>query len=253
MSLEFYIYQMDISTNIANPTLNGFVTIPFTADATAEFDVSAVVLRKLFQFHTDGIDADDTVANDLKYRVLYTNGALLTADFVANSTITTGSITGVNNVKLDYEHVCFMANSIFGTVNGINLFSNELPLRTSLIDNGNTTLNSKLFELGLLGIIDSSSNSLNPSRAILKQIISSKPERLNPLHTVITEDAISNYNFNYMPINVGDVLYFKMVVLPPTVQLSDLPAVPVRTYLMKINVVGPDVWPTTEGVGGGAP
>lgn len=246
---SFYLSDLEIATTATLGTLSGAASTSFTGDATAELDVSASVLQTLFQFHSDAIDVDNVVADDLTYKVVYTTSSYpLSADFLANTEVTTNMINSnaaTNTVPFDY--VRYLAECLFNTYLGADLFANESELRTDLDTTARAALNTKLLEFVALGTQDASA-SINPCKVILDQIIANQPTRLSELHlssgSASTADGAAV--FNYAPILEGDSLYFKLVVSAASGQAAvvDVSTVttPDRTYLIKINAVGANAW-----------
>ena len=246
---SFYLSDLEISTTATLATLSGAATTDFSGNATAELDVSASVLQNLFQFHSDAIDITNTVADDLTYKVVYTSSSYpLSTDFLVNTEVSTGMVdanAATNTVPYDY--VRYLAQRLFNTYLGVDLFANEEELRTDLDSTARAALNTKLLSFVSAGTIDASA-SINPSKVILDQIIQNQPTRLSTLH-VASGDANTNDGaavFNYIPILEGDSLYFKLIVSAATNQAavvdSSTVSTPDRTYLIKINAVGANAW-----------
>ncbi len=249
-SQDFYLSDLEISTTATLATLSGAASTSFSGDATAELDVSASVLQALFQFHTDAIDVDNVVADDLKYKVVYdSSDTPLSADFLENTVVITGMIDGnatTNTVPFDYAR--YLAQCLFNTYLGVDLFENEEELRDDLNTSARAALNTKLLSFDTLGE-RTASDSSNPCKAILDQIINNKPDRLSTLHLVSGSSESTNEGADawyYAPIIAGDALYFKLIVSADAGQAAivDVSTVttPDRTYLIKINAVGANAW-----------
>ncbi len=251
-SQNFFLSELDISANSAMSNISGAVAESFDASATAIFDVSATVLQTLFQFYSDSVDITDINGVDLKYKVLHTDNSSLSImpNFMEHSVMTNNAIahTGVSNNEnntVPYDFVRYLALKMFGTSNGVDLFSNEIELRTSLITNARASLNSKLGELQAYGEHFHGATHHSPSRTLLNQIINNVPIRLNDLH-LVSETS----HWYYMPILEGDILYFVITLHPHQDQhvAQNLlfhttgNSIGPRTYLMKINVVGGNLW-----------
>jgi hypothetical protein len=180
----------------------------------------------------------------LKYKVVYdTSSTPLSADFLVNTEVITGSIDGnaaTNTVPYDY--VRYLAQCLFNTYLGVDLFDNETELRDDLNTSARTALNTKLLSFVALGELDASA-SINPSKVILDQIIVNQPSRLATLEAA---SGSGDSTWYYMPILAGDSLYFKLVVSAASGQAAIVDSATVSTedreYLIKINAVGANAW-----------
>ncbi len=242
---SFYLSDLEIATTATLATLSGAASTSFSGDATAELDVSASVLQALFQFHSDAIDVTNAVADDLKYKVVYTTSDTpLSADFLENTEVITNMMdsNAVTNT-VPYDYVRYLADCLFNTYLGVDLFANETELRDDLNTSARSALNTKLLSFVALGEQDASA-SINPCKVILDQIILNDPSRLSTLHLVsgsseTTDDGAAAWY--YAPILENDSLYFKLVVSAAANQAAVVDAslnTDDRTYLIKINAVG---------------
>ena len=234
MSESFYLSQLNVDVDASSATFTGAVTVPFDASASAEVDVSFSVLRNLFQFSTDASDIDNVVATDILYKVDYTTQAEpLGVDLNTNTEVYEGFIqSGATDNNVAWDFVRYLALKLTNTYLGVDLFSNETELRENLTSTFKTEFNTVLVGLADAGVLNDSNDS--PSEAILKQIISSAPSRLNNL-----TDLIVGGTWHQCPINADDYLYFKLTVTPATNQesLTSVSALPDRTYLIRIKAV----------------
>jgi len=235
MAESFYLSQLDVSIDASSATFDGAVTVAFDASASAEVDVSYSVLRNLFQFSTDASDIDNVVATDILYKVDYTTQAEpLGIDLNTNTELYEGFIqSGATDNHVAWDFVRYLAFKLTNTYLGVDLFSNETELRENLTSTFKTEFNDVLVTLADNQAVDADSNS--PSEAILKQIMSNAPSRLDDLTGLIVAGT-----WHQTPINVNDLLYFKLTVTPATGQedLTDLGTpIPNRTYLIRIKAV----------------
>jgi hypothetical protein len=247
---SFYLNDLELSINSTLAGLGCVATDPFTGiDAYAELDVSASVMQTLFQFHTDASDVDDIVADDLYFKVEYTDGQSypLSTDFLANTEVITNMINAnaaMNTVPYDY--VRYLAECLFNTYLGVDLFANETELRTDLDTTARAALDTKLGELAALGELNSTESS-NPGFKIMDQVKCNTPERLSTIH-LASGDANVNDGADvwyYMPILSGDTVYFKLNVSAASGQADVVDgsiSISTRVYQIKLNVVGANVW-----------
>jgi hypothetical protein len=247
---SFYLNDLELSINSTLATLGCVPTDPFTGiDAYAELDVSASVMQTLFQFHTDASDVDDIVADDLYFKVVYTDGQSypLSTEFLANTDVITNMINAnaaMNTVPYDY--VRYLAQCLFNTYLGVDLFANESELRTDLDTTARAALDAKLGELAALGELNSTESS-NPGFKILDQVKCNTPQRLSTIHLASGDANVNDgaYVWYYMPILSGDSVYFKLNVSAASGQAAEVDesiTISSRVYQIKMNVVGANVW-----------
>ena len=241
---SFYLNDLELSINSTLATLGCVPTDPFTGiDAYAELDVSASVMQTLFQFHTDASDVDDIVADDLYFKVVYTDGQSypLSTEFLANTDVITNMINAnaaMNTVPYDY--VRYLAQCLFNTYLGVDLFANESELRTDLDTTARAALDATLGELN-------STETSNPGFKIMDQVKCNTPQRLSTIHLASGDENVNDGAdvWYYMPILSGDSVYFKLNVSAASGQAAEVDesiTISSRVYQIKMNVVGANVW-----------
>jgi hypothetical protein len=232
----------------------------------AEIRVEKNVIQNMFQYWTDAIDMSNAVVSDIFYRVNYTDSAApLSPDFVVGA-IMTASEPNMNpdsNLTnyLPQDYLRYLAKCLFNTTRGVDLFANE----TEVLQSVNTRCRVGLNQI-LLTYLDENANGIirdeddfiildplnpvevagsqkvtgNPSKKIMKQILSNDPERF--------VDISSNYAvagetyWHKVPIEVGDNLYFPVTIKAPTdqqklTQPDSTTLIEDRTYLIRCVVV----------------
>ena len=245
---NFYLPQLDMSANQttdASMQWQNTTVITTNFDANAQVDVSYNILQDMFQFYTTDVSGLDWPTNDpvdLKYRVVWNSTAQpLHIDINHNTTVyqsTVGSFT--NNPVLTLDWIRWLAQCLFNTPLGVDLFNNEETVRSSLATAFSSDLNTKFTELNAATTVNSvndgtyySAGSPNASQSILSQIIGSAPSRLS--------DLIESGTTNWFkcPIMAGDFLYFTVKIRAKSDQhnLTGVASVADRTYLLKINAV----------------
>jgi hypothetical protein len=230
-SLNFYLPQLDVSVNSVPALLFGEESTPFSGQATVFVDIPLENAMNIFQFYSDSTDINNVTANDIKYKVVYTGVGITDMPFDIDtlSEVDTGAIhSGASDKNLTYDYVRYLAEELFNTHLGVDLFSNETELRTTLRDNFSTSFDSNMAVLDAAGETDASGNS--PSKTILNQIISAQPDRLNN----ITQFSLGE-DWYKSPFVVGDVLYFRLTVKAAEDQntLTTVAAIEDRVYLIK--------------------
>lgn len=257
-SYNFYLPELNFDVDASFATMYGDDTLlisDFSAQAHLNVDVN--IMRKLFQFQTDSYDVTDASNTDIIYIVDSTTSTDISTNFIENTFLETNAIYpnayfGVNTVPYDY--VRYLAQTIFGHHNGVDLFNNEEHLRTSLNLEARFRLQEHIETLPFWQYADS--ERLNPSRTVMNQLIKRFPERFETLHPVnypdVPEDELSDLSNNriyYMPLQTGDNLFFIMTVSAADGQMSIVNSTDTigdRTYLIRMQLTGDDeVWPVS--------
>lgn len=239
MAQSFYLSEFNIDASSTLATVSGADTNAFTGDATAEFTVAASVIQDLLNFQSDSTDINNVVADDLLYKVVYTTGTHpLSNKFIASANVTSGSIhSAASNNTLPYDYVRYLADEMFGTHLGVDLFNNEEELRTGLDSAARISLDNRLVSLAALGNLDANAID-NPAHSVFNQIIKNSSTRLNTLTVASTgEDGSTWYK---VPVLAGDMLFFVMTVKADPTQMAVVdaanPAIANRTYLIKMTL-----------------
>ena len=217
--------------------------------ATVEVNnVSATTLRSIFKFQTDSADIDDVESTDIKYYVDKTNWS---SDLInpADGEVTVDPIfaaapTGKKALKHDF--VRYLAENLFNTHYGVDLFTNEEDLLSDLVLKGegvNVSIQN------LLQLSDITNNNLqgtngdryrlrdddqnNFSRRLFLQIINGDKNRLTGL------DPADAAGLRGVPLESGDSISFVLTVNPAEDQhliVRATGAVPSRAYKVKLNL-----------------
>ncbi len=236
---SFYLSQLDVLVNSLSATLLGETSVDFSGNATVAVEIPLVNAMNIFQFKTDSIDIDNETANDIKYKVVYDvdeNTERMDFDIDTESLVISGHIhDGAADNNATYDYVRYLALKLFNTHLGVDLFSNEVELRTTLRDNFSTSFNSNMGVLAAIGETNASGNS--PSKTILNQIIKDQYVRLNTITQYELLDELGNGTGWYKcPFVVGDILYFRLTVQAAANQnnlTSVVESIPDRVYLIK--------------------
>jgi hypothetical protein len=228
--MNFYLPHLNVSVNSLSASLFGAESTPFSGDATVAVDIPLENAMNIFQFQTGSNDINNDNADDIKYRVLYTGNSSYNMVFNIDtlSEVITGAIyTYASNKNLTYDYVRYLAEELFNTHLGVDLFSNETELRTTLRDNFSISFDSNMTRLHAVET-DDSENS--PSKTILNQIIDNVPERLNDIYSL----AVGN-NWFKSPLVLGDILNFRLTVKAAAGQntVTTVAAIEDRVYLIK--------------------
>jgi hypothetical protein len=245
---DFYLGQLNITTTSELATLSGGSSSPLSGDATVNITtVSATTMRNLFTFGTDSIDINDVVSEDLLYRVNWTDNSNnpLDIDIDLSANVISGNIaSGLANQNLTYDFVRYIALQLFSTSNGVDLFNNESTLRASLKNKFNVTLNNKLIELEALGSQTDNDTTDNPVRDVMRQMLSSDPERFQDISGNLYYGQGADFNSNEIsfykvPFIAGDKVYFNVILHASDSQhtvVNRLVYIPSRTYIFKLTL-----------------
>lgn len=212
-------------------TLAGEAPAALDVSATAIYYVKTSDMLNVFKFQTDSFDVNDLSASDIKYYVfrdasgwpvnLKINPAH--AAMSAGAKLTTGVDASKNLLKHDF--VRYLAESLFNTVHGVDLFSNEDALLEDIAENGyaarlaiesaldkvNTTnvaagyLTSAVDASGYRYTTNALTGNTNICRELMRQIANGAASRFaatapSPLHQSV-------------PLVNGDTLNFKVTVV----------------------------------------
>lgn len=234
---EFYLNGLDTSANSIHADLSGNNTDAFSGNASASIDVSLNLLKSIFKFQSDSIDICNNVLSDVKYKVVDPTTSWVYSP--ADADLYAGYVDQGATVNLvQYDWVRYLAEELFGTHLGVDLFTNEEEVRSNLVTDSLNALKARFTALstyngGVLTDDDvfDGTIQINPSRQILRQIIFSDSTRLDELGS-----ADENGYFE-MPLIDGDKLYFVFTAKSHASQNdivsgSTVPAD--RTYLIRM-------------------
>lgn len=240
-----------------NQTFTLGVSGELAGEAPATLDVSAIAvynvklsdMQAVFKFQSDSFDVNDTDASDIKYYV-YMNawpaslklnpvhaGSLSSTPILA----TGGSVTAEKNL-VKHDFVRYLAEQLFNTPHGVDLFSNEDALLSDLVSKGVTArqaIDASLNAVNQANAANGSSphkystNALtgaaNFSRELMRQVANAAPSRFAGISNVSTVQSV--------PLEVDDTISFKVSISPAANQ-HDLTSRPTafntRVYQIKL-------------------
>ena len=235
---DFYLNGLDTSANSIHADLSGNNTISFTGDASATIDVSLNLLKSIFKFQSDSIDVCNNVLSDVKYKVVDPTTSWVYSP--ADAELYAGSIdSGATLNLVQHDWVRYLADELFGTHLGVDLFTNEEEVRSNLVTDALNALKSRYTALAGLGELNDDDVldgdvQINPSRQILRQITVSDSTRLDELGSTDVNGYFE------MPLIAGDKLYFVFTAKsdPSQNDIVSGSAVPAdRTYLIRMVAV----------------
>jgi hypothetical protein len=186
-------------------------------DATSVIEVTYSDVRSTFKFQTDSDDLTDISGTDIKYYVHSTHMGLDPSwNPMSDSVVQVKSgndnwgrvaTTGSNGETLadlspsaDYER--HLADILFGTHFGVDLFTNETAIKDHLISESDGTVQTALTAAASMTISDNTDANL--CRALMMQILENIPERFQDLSATFVEQSV--------PIQVGDSISYRIIV-----------------------------------------
>ena len=202
-NLDFYLPQLNVVVDASSALLSGVDTVAFDGSANVSVTVPLENAMNIFQFYTDSIDINNVMVDDIQYKVVYTGAdpTRMQFDLDTSALLITGDIhAGAANRNTTYDYVRYLAQHLFNTHLGVDLFSNETELRTTLRDDFSTAFDSNMTAL-------TTDNGVSPAKSILLQVINNQPERLSDIATLSLGS-----NWYKCPLQAGDVLYFRLTV-----------------------------------------
>jgi len=226
-------------------------------EAPSALDVSAVAvynvklsdMLNVFKFQSDSIDVNDISASDIQYYV-YRNAwpaALklnpVHAGLDSNPILaTSGDIVADKNL-VKHDFVRYLAQQLFNTPHGVDLFSNEDALLSDLVSKGATARGNIETALDAVNQASASAgtaphkystNALtgntNICRELMRQVANVAPARFHGIANQTTVQSV--------PLAVNDTLNFKVSITAAANQhlLTDRPAA-FDTRVYKIQLV----------------
>jgi len=236
--------------------LTGSAVPTMTSDATAVFMINIDHMKSVFQFQTDSADIIDASASDLRYYVDLANWpALNVANAMMDHAMSASPIASgyaANKMMVAHDYTRYLAQRLFGTHQGVDLFNNEdalltnlrLICGTNLWTNGITytlsrvsTLSNNPATVVVVGGASYTTNSFttntNICRVLFQQLVSTVPGRFSALAN--TSDRQS------LPFQEDDVISFKLTINPATGQhlLTSVAPLPSRSYRIKLVMKAP--------------
>lgn len=228
--------------------------------ATAIYYVRTSDMRKIFRFQTDSFDVNDADASDTKYFVFTDNANWPTtlklnpahAAMNAGHMLATGLDASKNLVKHDF--VRYLAKSLFNTVHGVDLFSNEEAILENIVAKGILVRGNIMTALDTVSanattpalksgpdisgnryVTNALTGTNNVCRELIRQIANSDPARFYDLS--LNEADLVNTPFDHsVPFINGDSISFRVTIHAAASQnnLTGVAAIVPRTYAIKL-------------------
>lgn len=212
-------FALDVSGVLA-----GEAAAALDVSCTAIYNVKLSDMLAVFKFQSDSFDVNDTDASDIKYYVDMGNWpADLSLNpahahtLATNPILATGGDIAANKNLVKHDFVRYLAEQLFNTPHGVDLFSNEDALLSDLVSKGAsafTTIKASLDAVNMSSAANGSSpnkystnaenTSTNFSRELLRQVAHHAPERFYNISNVTTIQSI--------PLLENDTINFKVSI-----------------------------------------
>lgn len=250
MSVNFTLTGLNQNFTLGvSGELAGEAPVVLDVSCVAVYNVKLSDMLAVFKFQSDSFDVNNTDASDLQYYVYMSNwpaslklnpvhaGALSSSPILA----TGGSIVAEKNL-VKHDFVRYLAEQLFNTPHGVDLFSNEDALLSDLVSKGATARQAIDASLNAVNQANAahgpdghkySTNALpgaaNFSRELMRQIANAAPSRFA---SITNSTAIQS-----VPLLVDDTISFKVSIAPAANQhgLTSRPtAFNTRVYQIKL-------------------
>jgi hypothetical protein len=250
------------NSNVTMSTIGAFdasAASILDTSANATLEVNLQDMLDTFKFSTESTNFDDVSANDVRYYVYrdswsgFTDASLnvVNAEVLVNPIVSVDSTSIAypsNQMLVKHDFIRYIAQRLFNTAYGVDLFSNEDDLIANLNSLGGLSagvlsqIKAKLDECDVLtqgdvatsadtnGVYyatDVNATTANLSRELLRQLYASAPSRFSELSTS---------TINSIPFQANDVITFKLSIdaAPTQNVLTNVAAIPTRTYTITL-------------------
>lgn len=239
--IDFVLSHLDttVTLDVSGSLLAQAVSV-LEASACAVFDLDRTLMRNIFKFQTDASDVNpDSDVTDIKYSIDYASwpntniahASLHSSDLTgitqATTSITAGQTNALatgeigggfdrNRSMVKHDFIRYLAQKLFNTYLGTDLFNNEQELKDELVRLGGVVLDEVVADLTAAHMLTNADvGADNIGREILKQIAHADPDRFR---TDVAHGIQETADFQSIPFAEGDTLIFNVVINPATGQ-----------------------------------
>jgi len=249
-NIAFALPALDQAFTLIAGELEGAAPPTLDFSAVAVYNIKLSDMLAVFEYQTDSFDVSNAAATDIKY---YVNSGAWPANLnpvhasmsSGEMLATAGSIVAAKNL-VKHDFVRFLADHLFNTPHGVDLFSNEDELLSDLVTKGATkataieTILGNVDHAHAVGGTDAStlkystnaqSTDTNICRELMFQIINGDASRFGSIADSTAKQSV--------PIIAGDSLNFVLSISAADDQedLTGVGAFDVRKYKIQLNVV----------------
>ena len=271
-----------LSSELYNPAFERW-------NAVAQCNVPVETIRSMFVFQTDHFDVNDVAATDVRFYIDSANIPNAASIGLPTAVVGNGKVTSLNaagtalidsDLVVGKDYIRHLANILFNTPFGVDLFINEADLVTSVntaLNNvwsscaqdlqDNSIIGSSVTNTYLQGTADHKyqlagvrgahgSNYFNFGCELFKMLVSRAPSRFTDLTALeipvgsaqaVRVDPLAR-NLYKLPLKVGDQILIRVGLKPHPLQDSFQGAIEdieiredLRVYIMVLNLVAPVV------------
>ena len=217
-AINFVLSGLDQSVTSLLAAIEKVTPATIKYDATAIQNVTLTNILNTFKFQTDSEDLSDLAATDINYYVDATHMGLASSWNPMSSIVVEVLDTGDNwgrvatygsdgttqlsdlSPSADYER--HLAEKLFGTHFGVDLFTNEASIKSTLISDVSGSVQTVLNAAATK--TNSDTTDANLCRELMMQIFNENKERFADISNT---DGIQS-----LPIEVNDTISFRIVV-----------------------------------------
>ena len=277
--VAFYVKVLDVSCNMSLlGTLSTEVTILPQCDAECVYNVSVGLLKSIFKIWLDNLSVNFTDASSNARYFVFTNNWTGLDLNIANALVDNGAIATVSNPSLmltKHDFLRYMAQNLFGTFLGTDLFSNEQGL---INDIGNQSHVAWVAQMNILNKIAATADPIvsasDPSYVkTLQTYAGLQTDPSGNKYLTNADTSVNNITFHLMnmidqvdpgrlaidfsnqvvgadqiysvPFRAGDAMFFYSSLTPAAGQelLTGVPTIASRKYALKLNIIADGVSP----------
>jgi hypothetical protein len=259
-AIDFVLSALDqeVTLEVSGSLLAQSVAV-LEASACAVFDIDRTLMRNIFKFQTDASDVNpDSAGDDIIYSIdvaswpntNIAHASLHSSDLdgitQATSSITagpnqlaTGEIGGGfsrDRSMVKHDFIRYLAQKLFNTYLGTDLFNNEQELKDELVRLGGVVLTELKADLTAAhNLTNANTTDANIGREIMKQIGAADPDRFRQ---DVAHGIVETAEFQSIPFADGDTLIFNVIINPASGQeaLTGVGAFGGRKYRIVLHI-----------------
>lgn len=258
--IDFVLSALDqeVTLEVSGSLLAQAVSV-LEASACAVFDIDRTLMRNIFKFQTDASDVNpDSEGDDIIYSIdvaswpntNIAHASLHTDDLGSINQATSNITAGTNQLStgeigggfsrdrsmVKHDFIRYLAQKLFNTYLGTDLFNNEQELKDELVRLGGVVLTDLKADLTAAhNLTNANTTDVNIGREIMKQIGAADPDRFRQ---DVPHGIVETAEFQSIPFAEGDTLIFNVVINPAEGQnnLTEAAAFGGRKYRIVLHI-----------------
>jgi hypothetical protein len=207
--------------------------------ATAQLTMTVAEAKAVFRYWTDASDITNAEADDIIYYVKMTEwpddiSNVCHANLVASSGAIGGDSFDANKSMVTHDFIRYLAEKLFNTHLGVDLFNNEEAMRDDLYAKGRTAWEAIDASLGAAnGMTNTTTSNANITRQLMGQLMDASASRFSTL------EATDASGTRALPFVENDIIEFKLTINAADNQhaLTGVSAIPARPYRIQIKLI----------------